>query len=55
MAPRILFCFNISIFIFIFKYKTIEAHARALLPLNISAVGNVRTDKTKKLLKMDLL
>ena len=24
-----------------FKYKTIETHARAFLPLNISAVGSV--------------
>ena len=27
--------------IYFFKYKTIETHARAFLPLNISAVGSV--------------
>ena len=32
-------CFNILIFIFFSKYKTSETHARAFLPLNISAVG----------------
>ena len=46
MAPRIFFCFNVLIFIYFFKYKTIETHARAFLPLNISAVGSVsRQDK----------
>ncbi len=35
------FCFNILIFIYFFKYETIETHARAFLPLNISAVGSV--------------
>jgi hypothetical protein len=29
------------IFIYFFKYKTIETHARAFLPLNISAVVSV--------------
>ena len=43
MAPRIFFHFNILIFIYFFKYKTIETHARAFLPLNISAVGSVHT------------
>ena len=33
--------FNILIFIYFLKYKTIKTHARALLPLNISAVGSV--------------
>ena len=41
MASRILF--NIMIFIYFLKYKTIETHARAFLPLNISAVGSVET------------
>ena len=42
MAPRIFFFrFNILIFIYFFKFKTIETHARAFLPLNISAVGSV--------------
>ena len=35
------FHFNISIAIYFLKYKTIETHARAFLPLNISAVGSV--------------
>ena len=35
------FRFNTLIFIYFFKYKTIETHARAFLPLNISAVGSV--------------
>ena len=35
------FCFNILILIYFFKYKTIETHARAFLPLNISAVCSV--------------
>ena len=35
------FRFNILIFIHLFKYETIETHARAFLPLNISAVGSV--------------
>ena len=39
------FRFNILIFIYFFKYKTIETHARAFLPLNISAVGSVISDK----------
>ena len=39
MAPRIFFLFNILIFINLFKYKTIEAHARAFLTLNILAIG----------------
>ena len=30
-----------EIIIYLFKYKTIETHARAFLPLNISAVGSV--------------
>ena len=35
-----IFRFNILIFIYFFKYKTIEIHARAFLPLNnISAVS----------------
>ena len=33
--------FNILIIIYFFKYETIETHARAFLPLNISAVGSV--------------
>ena len=37
-----LFCFNILIFIYFFLYKTIEIHARAFLPLAISAVGSVK-------------
>ena len=41
MAPRIFFLFNILIFINLFKYKTIEAHARAILSLSIWAVGSV--------------
>jgi hypothetical protein len=41
MAPRIFFCFNISIIIYSFKYETIETHARSFLPLNISVVGSV--------------
>jgi hypothetical protein len=36
-----LFLFNILILIYFFKYKTIETHARAFLPLNISAIGTV--------------
>ena len=35
------FCFNISIFIYFSKYKTIEIHARAFLPLNILAASSV--------------
>ena len=35
------FRFNIIILVYFFKYKTIETHARAFLPLNISAVGSV--------------
>ena len=42
MTPRIFFRFNILILINSFKYKTIETHARAFLPLNISAVGTVQ-------------
>ena len=42
--PGFIFCFNISFFISFFKYKTIETHARAILPLNISAVGSVNCD-----------
>ena len=34
------------IFIYFFKYKTIETHARAFFPLNISAVGSVRGHPT---------
>ena len=34
-------CLNFLIFIYIFRYKTIETHAPAFLPLNISAVGSV--------------
>ena len=41
MAPTIFFRFDILIFIYLFKYKTIETHARAFLPLNISTVGSV--------------
>ena len=37
--PR--FFFNRLIFIYFFEYKTIETHARAFLPLNISSVGSV--------------
>ena len=33
--------FYILIFIYLLKYKTIETHARAFLPLNISAVDSV--------------
>ena len=40
MAPRIFFILVFK-FSFFFKYKTIETHARAFLPLNISAVGSV--------------
>ena len=39
--PGFFFRFNILIFIYYFKYETIETHARAFLPLNISAVGRV--------------
>ena len=39
------FHFNILIFIYFFKYKTIETHARAFLPLNISAIGTVTRHK----------
>ena len=39
--PGFFFSFNILIFIYFFKYKTIETHARAFLPLNISAIGTV--------------
>ena len=39
--PGFLFRFNFLILIFFLKYKTIETHARAFLPLNISAVGSV--------------
>ena len=39
--PGFFFRFDILIFIYFFKYKTIETHARAFLPLNISAVGSV--------------
>ena len=35
------FCFNILILIYFFKHETIETHARAFLPFNISAVGSV--------------
>ena len=35
------FCFDILIFIYFLKYETIETHARAFIPLNISAVGSV--------------
>ena len=35
------FFFRFSILIYFFKYKTIETHAPAFLPLNISAVGTV--------------
>ena len=38
---RILFLFNILIFIDFFKYETIETHARAFLTLIISAIGTV--------------
>ena len=41
MALRIFSRFNILIYIYSFKYKTIETHARAFLPLNISVVGSV--------------
>ena len=33
--------FYILIFIYLLKYKTIETHARAFLPLNVSAVDSV--------------
>ena len=39
----IFFLFNILILIYFFKYETIETHAHAILPLNISAVGSVDT------------
>ena len=39
--PGFFFRFNVLIFIYFFKYKTIETHARAFLPLNISAVCSV--------------
>ena len=42
--PGFFFRFNILIFIYIFEYKTIETHARAFLPLIISAVGSVREE-----------
>ena len=42
------FLFNIFIFIYFFKYKTIETHARAFLPLNISAVGSVFVNQHHK-------
>ena len=35
--------FNTLILIYFFKYKTIETHVGAFLPLNISAVGSVTT------------
>ena len=35
------FCHLIFRLQYFFKYKTIETHARAFLPLNISAVGSV--------------
>ena len=35
------FRFNILIFIDLLEYKTIETHARYILPLNISAVGSL--------------
>ena len=35
------FLFNILSLTYFLKYKTIETHARAFLPLNISAVGSV--------------
>ena len=36
-------------FVLFFKYKTIETHASAFLPLNISAVGSVLLVSSKKL------
>ena len=39
---------NISIIIYFFKYETIETHARAFLPLNISAVGRVKLEILRK-------
>ena len=42
--------FNNLIFIYLFKYETIETHARAFLPLNISAIGTVyRADILEKI------
>ena len=35
----------IVLIIYFLKYKTIETHARAFLPLNISTVGSVRITK----------
>ena len=49
------FCFNILIFIYFFKYKTIETHARAFLPLNISAIGTVIRYKKGLSLSIKLL
>ena len=40
-SQNFFFRFNILILIYFFKYKTIETHAPAFLPLNISAVGSV--------------
>ena len=49
MAPKVFFRFNILICIYSFKYKTIETHARAFLPLNISTLGSVSAYvKTKR-------
>ena len=42
------FLSNILIFIYFFKYQTIEFHARAFLPLNISAVGTVQELRQKR-------
>ena len=36
-----MFGYNNLIFIYLFKYKNIETHARAFLPLNSSAIGSV--------------
>ena len=59
--PGFFFRFNILILIYFFKYKTIETHARAFLPLNISAVGSVQIElpdakefKHKKLVRRPL-
>ena len=41
------FCFNILISIYFFKYETSETHARAFLPLNISAIGTVEEFSVK--------
>ena len=45
------FRLNILISIYFLKYKTIEIHARAFLPLNISAVGSVSSAQVRPVMK----